>query len=72
MAHLETGYYDSRQDTGGSNASVENSQVRVLAGFERDLPEVAKSLTVGLQYYLEAMLGPRRLPPHSAGRSAQP
>lgn len=56
IANLEFGYYDSRQDRSGTDPFVENSQVRALAGFERDLPELAPHLTVGVQYYLEAML----------------
>tara|TARA_R110002096_G_scaffold12681_8_gene45349 strand:+ start:1182 stop:2657 length:1476 start_codon:yes stop_codon:yes gene_type:complete len=55
IANVEAGYYDSRQDPGGRNPLIENSQMRVLVGFERDLPELANSLTVGAQYYLEAM-----------------
>lgn len=56
IANLEVGYYDSRQDPGGADPLVENSQGRFLAGFERDLPQLAAHLTVGAQYYLEAML----------------
>lgn len=56
IANLELGYYDSRQDRSGRDPLVENSQLRVLAGYERDLPELAESLTVGVQYYLEAMM----------------
>ncbi len=55
IASAEVGYYDSREDVGGDNAFVDNSQVRVLVGFERDLPEIADAFTVGVQYYLEAM-----------------
>ncbi|MEZ6037905.1 MAG: hypothetical protein R3F29_10520 [Planctomycetota bacterium] len=56
IANLELGWYDSRQDRGGGDALVDNSQLRVLAGYERDVPELAESLTIGVQYYLEAML----------------
>ena len=55
IANIELGYYDSRQDQGGKNPLIDNSQTRALIGFERDLPEVADSLSVGVQYYLEAM-----------------
>jgi hypothetical protein len=57
IANVEVGYYDSRQDQGGDDPMIDNSQLRGLVGFERDLPEVAHHLTVGVQYYLEAMLG---------------
>lgn len=56
ITNLELGYYESRQDAGGADPFVDNSQFRGLAGYERDLPELADSLTVGAQYYLEAML----------------
>ncbi|WP_145194347.1 hypothetical protein [Planctomycetes bacterium Poly30] len=55
IASLEVGYYDSREDEGGDDPFVDNSQTRVLVGFERDLPEIAHSFSVGAQYYLEAM-----------------
>jgi len=67
IANVEFGWYDSREDERGDDPLVENSQLRVLAGFERDLPELAESLTVGAQYYLEAMIDHddyvRTLPP---------
>jgi len=56
IANLELGWYESRQDDGGADPFVDNSQLRVLAGYERDVPELAESLTIGAQYYLEAML----------------
>lgn len=72
IANFELGYYDSRDDAGGDDAFVDNSQVRALLGYERDLPEVADALTVGVQYYLEAMLQHddfvRTLPPGAPWR----
>ncbi|MCA8941187.1 MAG: hypothetical protein KDB80_01390 [Planctomycetes bacterium] len=56
VANAEFAYYDSRQDRDGDDPTIQNSQVRGLIGFERDLPEVADALTLGLQYYVEAML----------------
>ncbi len=47
---LEAGYYDSRDDTDGTDPAIENSQVRLLAGYQRALGE---NLTLGLQYYGE-------------------
>lgn len=48
----EVGYYDSRDDRGGFDPFVRNDETRVLLGAER---QVVSGLTVGLQYYLEAM-----------------
>ena len=47
---LETGYYDSREDTDGSNPMVENSSFRYLALFETSL---TTTLDVGVQFYSE-------------------
>jgi len=55
IANVEAGYYDSRQDRGGGDPFVNNSQFRLLLGYEQDLPELARDLTVGVQYYLEWM-----------------
>ena len=55
IANAEAAWYDSRQDRIGSNPMVRNSEVRLLAGYETDLPELAPELTVGLQYYVEVM-----------------
>lgn len=52
IASLETGYYDSREDSNGSNPLVPNSEWRWLAGYEQ---EVIRNLTAAVQYYLEAM-----------------
>jgi hypothetical protein len=49
---LEAGYYDSREDRGGHDPSIENSQVRGLVGYSRQLWEDA---TLGLQLYGEWM-----------------
>ncbi len=50
IANLEIGYYDSRMDRNGTNPFINNSEFRLLIGYER---EIAKELTMGLQYYLE-------------------
>jgi hypothetical protein len=49
---LEAGYYDSRQDRGGTDPMVPNSQARCLAGYQAQLWE---DFTAGLQYYGEYM-----------------
>jgi len=50
VASLEVGYYDSREDSAGSNPLLPNSEFRYLLGYER---EAAANLTVGVQYYAE-------------------
>ena len=69
IANFEAGYYHSRQDDDGDNPFVNNSQLRMLAGYERDMPEIARDLTLGGQYYVELMAGrgayARALPPGS-------
>ncbi len=50
IGNIEIGYYNSRDDHKGSDPFVNNSELRVLAGYEQ---EVAKNFTVGAQYYLE-------------------
>ena len=49
---LEGGYYDSRDDRGGNDPVVENSQVRALAGYSRQLWDDG---TLGVQIYGEWM-----------------
>ena len=67
IGNLEAGYYDSREDRGGDDAFVRNSEVRFLAGYSQDMPRIASDFTVGVQYYLEHMLNygsyRRSLPP---------
>jgi hypothetical protein len=53
VASAEVGFYDSAQDRSGRNPGIENSQLRYLLGYQR---EVWPDLTVGFQYYGEAML----------------
>ncbi len=52
IAHVEAGYYDSRDDRDGGDALVRNSETRVLVGFER---EAFANFSIGVQYYAEAM-----------------
>ena len=53
IGNVEMGYYDSRDDRSGNAPFVPNSQFRFLSGYEQEL---AKDLTMGVQYYLELML----------------
>ena len=66
IGNVEAGYYDSRQDADGDNPFVNNSELRLLVGYERDLPEIASDLTVAAQYYVEWMIA------HEAYRRALP
>ena len=54
VASFESGYYDSREDRPGANPLIENSSLRYLLGYEREL---WTDFTVRAQYYLEQMLG---------------
>lgn len=49
---LEGAYYDSRQDRGGSDFAVPNSQTRLLAGYQI---QPAEDLSLSFQYYAEYM-----------------
>ncbi len=50
LINAEFSYYDSRDDSRGTDPLVPNDQVRLLAGYEW---EAKPRFTVGLQYYLE-------------------
>lgn len=50
IGNIELGYYDSRDDSDGSDPLVRNSEVRLLLGYQQEL---IRELTVGLQYLLE-------------------
>ncbi len=53
IANLEVGFYDSRDDRRGNDSFVDNSEFRLLIGYEREL---AKEFTGSFQYYLVRML----------------
>jgi hypothetical protein len=52
VVSLEGGYYDSRDDRGGGELAIPNSQIRFLAGYQKQL---WKDFTLGTQYYAEVM-----------------
>jgi len=52
MANFELGNYESRNDKGGGNPYVNNSQLRLLFGYRFDLPNQVQLST---QYYIEIM-----------------
>ncbi len=53
IGNLEAGYYNSREDDAGDNRLIENSMVKTLAGYERDL---GGDWRVGVQYLYEHRL----------------
>ena len=53
LVNVELGYYDSLKDRRGADPFTNNSELRFLIGYER---EVGRNFTVGIQYYLEHML----------------
>jgi len=53
IVYVETGYYDSFDDREGCDPFINNSEVRLLLGYER---EIATDLTMGVQYFVERML----------------
>lgn len=53
IGNLELAYYDSVDDGDGSDPLIDNSEMRYLAGYTRDL---AKNLNVSLQYYVAQLL----------------
>jgi hypothetical protein len=53
IGNAEIGYYESANDMSGRNPLINNSEMRYLIGYTR---EIAKNFTMGLQYYIEQML----------------
>lgn len=53
IGSVELGYYDSKDDSSGTNPFIPNEEFRFILGYEWEL---ANQLTAGIQYYLEHML----------------
>ena len=53
IGNAEIGYYESADDTSGKDPMINNSEMRYLVGYTR---EIATDFTMGLQYYIEQML----------------
>jgi hypothetical protein len=53
IGNLEWAWYHSEDDGSGTDPYIENSQMRYLAGYERDL---WADFTLGIQYFVEEML----------------
>jgi len=52
IANAEWGYYDSKDDRNGHDPMINNSEQRLIVGYEQEL---ATNLTLGVQYYLKRM-----------------
>lgn len=52
VLNLEAGHYDSVDDCSGTDPTVENSQTRLLLGYNR---QIAEDTTLGVQAYAEWM-----------------
>ncbi len=50
IGYLELGLYDSEEDASGEDPLIQNSELRILLGYEQ---EVVRDLSMTLQYYLE-------------------
>ena len=50
---LELAYYDSLDNAGGADPLIDNSEMRCLIGYNRNL---ARGFNAGLQYYMEQLL----------------
>jgi hypothetical protein len=53
IANAEIGYYESADDHSGNDPLINNSEMRYLVGYTR---EIGKDFTMGLQYYIEQLL----------------
>ncbi len=53
IGNMEIAYYDSMDDSTGDDPFIENSVLKGLVGYTRELK---KDLTMGLQYYVEYMM----------------
>jgi hypothetical protein len=53
IGNLELAYYDSVEDSSGGDPRIDNSEVRYVVGYTRDL---AMDLNASLQYYVEQLL----------------
>ncbi len=52
IANFEIGYFDSKDDKGGQDPFIDNSEMRFLLGYEQEL---IKNLSLGMQYYVAWM-----------------
>jgi len=67
--NIEAGYYDSRQDPHGDKPLINNSEFRLLAGYEQEL---AKDFTGAVQFYWEHMMDYRAYRNHGLSLLMEP
>jgi len=53
IGNVETSYYYSQEDNNGDIRTIQNSMMKYLAGYEKDM---GNDLVAGVQYYLEQTL----------------
>jgi len=53
IGNIEIGFYDSRDDSSGTDRLIPNSSLKAMAGYSRDFPD---DLSLGFQYYCERIL----------------
>jgi hypothetical protein len=53
ITNIEVAYYHSLEDKTGDNVFVNNSEARLVVGYERQFPGLSEGLTLWAQYYLE-------------------
>ena len=53
IGNIELGFYDSKEDSSGDERLIENSAVKYLLGYSKDL---GNDFSIGLQYFHEQML----------------
>nr|MBP7653608.1 hypothetical protein [Candidatus Dependentiae bacterium] len=53
IINFETGFYDSIEDRNGKNLMIENSMIKSVIGFEK---EIKQNFTAAIQYFSEYML----------------
>jgi hypothetical protein len=69
IGNVEGAYYDATKDRDGDDPNRPNSQLRALAGYEREL---IANLTAGFQYYAEWVQDHDRLLAHSPAPEFEP
>ena len=68
IGNFELAYYDSVADPGGGDPLIDNSEIRYLAGYTRD---IAMDLNASFQYYVAQLLDYGDYAAHLAGSPAR-
>ncbi|MDQ7833430.1 MAG: hypothetical protein RDU30_17000 [Desulfovibrionaceae bacterium] len=64
IGNIEVAYYDSIEDPNGRDPNINNSEMRYLVGFAR---EIGRDFNASVQYYVEQLLGYHGYRESSAG-----